>query len=94
MSSLAKRVAVSVPRVAAGPLPQPPPTKTGVVKLGHPTLALSDLFSGQTSFEAGTEENGALVAPGSGPVKHNSYRQVANHAYIGTSAKRPTKSAL
>ena len=93
MSSLAKRGSSQrSPALPRDLFPQPPPTKTGVVKLGHPTLAPSDLFSGQKSCEAGTEENGALVAPGSRPVKHISYRQGLKFDYIGISAKRPRKS--
>jgi len=43
----------------------------------------------QTSFWAGTEENGALVAPGLGAVKHNSYRATVNFTYIGPPANKP-----
>ncbi len=35
------------------------------------------------SFEVGTEENGALVAPGFKAVKHISYRPDGNTAYMG-----------
>jgi len=44
------------------------------------------------SFWAGTEENGALVAPGSRAVKHNSYRAIVNLAYIAPSANKSTNS--
>jgi hypothetical protein len=44
------------------------------------------------SFKAGTEENGALVAPGLGAVKHNSYRHRVNFAYIDPATNTPTKS--
>ena len=44
------------------------------------------------SFWAGTEENGALVAPGSRAVKHNSYRSGVNRTYIGPLANKSTNS--
>lgn len=93
MSSLAKRFGQRSPRFREEPRSQPRLGSPGAVKLGHPTLAPSDLFDGQTSYEAGTEENGALVAPGSRAVKHNSYRLNVNFVRRDTSDIWPTKSA-
>ena len=44
------------------------------------------------SFKAGTEENGALVAPGFRAVKHISYRYPLNSAHILPLANKPTNS--